>query len=125
MSSQRSKVPSLGGSASGKQLLAVTLDNTALIPVFFFYFSKTQRIMLTAKKLNDGQSLTSAYLHPEGMLGEDKELQQEFQQLVKGEIEMFKAIAKGEGVSELLSHILSAVAKTAMQLDSSDINDLI
>ena len=36
----------------------------------------------------------------EGMLGEDKELQQEFQGLVKGEIELFKAIAKGEGVSE-------------------------
>ena len=34
------------------------------------------------------------------MLGEDKELQQEFQQLVKGEIELFKAIAKGEGVSK-------------------------
>lgn len=35
------------------------------------------------------------------MLGEDKELQQEFQQLVKGEIELAKAIVKGEGVSEL------------------------
>ena len=40
-----------------------------------------------------------AFIAAEGMLGEDKELQQEFQQLVKGEIELFKAIAKGEGVS--------------------------
>lgn len=39
-------------------------------------------------------------LFAEGMLGEDKELQQEFQQLVKGEIELFKAIVKGKGVGK-------------------------
>lgn len=35
-----------------------------------------------------------------GITGEDKELQEEFKQLVKGEVEIFKAIMQGQGISE-------------------------
>ena len=40
-----------------------------------------------------------------GLTGDDKELQEEFQELVKGEIKVFKAIVKGEGVNQHMENI--------------------